>query len=123
MLIGVSCVYGQSVMSDVDFTSSASVVYLGSNPNLYLSDAKVRFYVSSKPEYRFEEEDSSEGYIDIGAYMRNKERPRYRNFKYRNGAVRDGADWDDTPKVKKHSALRNKMNSVAEDVLSFLLRH
>ncbi len=61
MLVGMSCVYGQSVMSDIDFISSASIVYLGSNPNLYLSDAKVRFYVSSKPEYRFEEENMSEG--------------------------------------------------------------
>lgn len=66
--------YGQTLLSSPSFRSSASIVYLNSNSSLYFSDAKVRFYVSSNPEYRFEEEDRFEGVNVIVPFMYQEEK-------------------------------------------------
>lgn len=49
--MGAPCVYGQSVMSDVDLASPASIVYLKAKPKLYLVNAEVRFYANFKIKY------------------------------------------------------------------------
>lgn len=105
MLIGVPCVYGQSVMSNANFASAASVVYLESNPYLYLSDAKVRFYDGSKSKFipkkinKYEEKD------DLETLMRNKYRLLNSNVVFNHGVGVDVSSYS-----KKDESVREYRN-------------
>lgn len=52
ILLLSSVIYGQTLESDYKFRIPASVVYVKGNPELYLIDAKVRFYANFKVKYK-----------------------------------------------------------------------
>ncbi|MGL4581710.1 MAG: hypothetical protein ACRCVU_01875 [Flavobacterium sp.] len=85
IIIGMPCVYGQSIISNAGFTSAASVVYLESNPYLYFSDANVRFYNGSKPKFVPKKVNKYEEKDDLETLMRNKYRLLNSNVVFNHG--------------------------------------
>ncbi|MEC4095178.1 hypothetical protein [Myroides odoratimimus] len=73
ILLGMPCMYGQSVLSTIHFASSASIIYLEGSPELYLINADVRFYANFKVKEKSSVRDRYEEMYSIRRSMMDKE--------------------------------------------------
>ncbi|AJA67443.1 hypothetical protein [Myroides odoratimimus] len=89
LLIGMPCIYGQAVLSEPSFTSSASILYLNSNPKMYLEDAQVRFFTNFKMKHTSTKTNRYEEKYELEELMYNKYRLLNRNVKFNNGVAVD----------------------------------
>ncbi|WHT73630.1 hypothetical protein [Myroides odoratimimus] len=83
------CIYGQAVLSEPSFTSSASILYLNSNPKMYLEDAQVRFFTNFKMKHTSTKTNRYEEKYELEELMYNKYRLLNRNVKFNNGVAVD----------------------------------
>ncbi|EHO09363.1 hypothetical protein [Myroides odoratimimus] len=89
LLIGMPWVYGQAVLSKPSFASSASIVYLNSNPRMYLEDSQVRFFTSFRAKHTSAKTNRYEEKYELEELMYNKYRLLNRNIKFNNGVAVD----------------------------------
>ncbi|MDM1451576.1 hypothetical protein HX060_16365 [Myroides odoratimimus] len=89
LLIGMPCIYGQAVLSKPSFTSSASILYLNSNPKMYLENSQVRFFTSFKTKHTPAKTNRYEEKYELEELMYNKYRLLNRNIKFNNGVAVD----------------------------------
>lgn len=89
LLIGMPWVYGQAVLSKPSFASSASIVYLNSNPRMYLEDSQVRFFTSFRAKHISAKTNRYEEKYELEELMYNKYRLLNRNIKFNNGVAVD----------------------------------
>ncbi|EPH13937.1 hypothetical protein HXZ88_13805 [Myroides odoratimimus] len=89
LLIGMPWVYGQAVLSKPSFVSSASIVYLNSNPRMYLEDSQVRFFTSFRAKHTSAKTNRYEEKYELEELMYNKYRLLNRNIKFNNGVAVD----------------------------------
>ncbi|GAQ14726.1 hypothetical protein MODO_2413 [Myroides odoratimimus] len=82
-------VYGQAVLSKPSFASSASIVYLNSNPRMYLEDSQVRFFTSFRAKHTSAKTNRYEEKYELEELMYNKYRLLNRNIKFNNGVAVD----------------------------------
>ncbi|MEK6509150.1 hypothetical protein [Myroides sp. C4067] len=89
LLIGMPWVYGQAVLSKPSFASSASIVYLNSNPRMYLEDSQVRFFTSFRAKHTSAKTNRYEEKYELEELMYNKYHLLNRNIKFNNGVAVD----------------------------------
>ncbi len=72
ILLGMPCMYGQSVLSTIHFASPASIIYLEGSPELYLIHADVRFYANFKAKQKPSVRDRYEEMYSVRRSMMDK---------------------------------------------------